>query len=244
MGWILIENVYHGRMTMPPPASPASTSLPPLLRDVLLTLRTLAGVALDYLRWTQLIPMLAVWSLMLGFLLILLLISFQTQAFIWIEAAFERWPRLPELLESAANRFADQTSDADSQGALRFSGEDFRPYLYILWAGLALLFQLAGALRGWMFGHRPRPPFSHWILRTAMLAAVCSLGFFVAFLFGEVPFQGGVEAWWPMFIGLPLIAWLVSVYSLGVSYVLGSFKIAVLDAPRHGPVKPDTNLTK
>lgn len=201
------------------------------VRHVLAAVVT-AGVA--YLRWTQLVPMLVVWIFVWLMVLALLLVNFQDQAFTAVERAayvYEAWfggdPE--DLLGPSPEAAADPgTTDpppaadpaTSGDGALHFDDGDISSWLWGYWALLSLAGWILGGLRSLVFG--PREP---WRLGAKLkvaagVAALASAGMFASWLWGSETFNGGPLGWVALFLGVPLLAWLVSAWSLSVAHLL------------------------
>ena len=198
-----------------------------------------AGAA--YLRWTQLVPMLVVWAFVWIMVLALLLVNFQDQAFTAVERAayvYEDWfggnaedllgPPPDQAAGPAAGGPADDgaadlpagDAEAAGDGALHFDDEDISSWLWRYWALLSLAGWILGGLRSLVFG--PREP---WRLGAKLkvaagVAALASAGMFAAWLWGSETFNGGPLGWVALFLGVPLLAWLVSAWSLSVAHLL------------------------
>ena len=193
-----------------------------------------AGAA--YLRWTQLVPMLVVWAFVWIMVLALLLVNFQDQAFTAVERAayvYEDWfgGDAEDLLGPPPDPAADPGTaeappamDSDpavsADGALHFDDEDMSSWLWRYWALLSLAGWLLGGLRTLVFG--PREPWRLGVkLKIAAgVAVLAETGMFAARLWGSETFNGGPLGWVALFLGVPLLAWLVSAWSLSVAHLL------------------------
>jgi len=185
--------------------------------------RVLIGLAIDYFRWTQLVPMITAWAFLILMVAAMLLVNFQQQSFSMIEwgattfeCVFGANGPAPAVIEAGAEAEVAEGTD----GAIRFSDEDFMPWVLRAWAVLALAGWLLGMLRALLFG--PREPMR--LKRKLVLAAVpagASVALFaLAYFFGSEEFHGSAVGWMLMFAGFPLGVWLVSAYSLAVTHGL------------------------
>jgi len=196
------------------------------------------GVAIDYFRWTQLVPMIAAWTFLLIGAGALLLVNFQEQSFTLIERGVGLYEQVFGPIEPAGgnNAMAGQAGGktvgppAGGGEAVRFSDQDIMPEVLSAWAWVALAGYLLGLAHTWLFG--PSEPWS--LGRKLVLAAIAAAGvsalMFGAYWFGSEPFHGGFSIWFFLFTGAPLLVWLVSLYSLGVGYLLERLKRAISGA--------------
>lgn len=196
-------------------------------------LRALASLALDYLRWTQLVPMLFAWTFLLLLVGALLLTNFQDASFSLFERGVTVYERFAGPLAEAAPADAAETPDVtpdspntsgETVGTTTFTGDDIMPVVLRGWALLALVGWLFSVLRSMLFG--PREPAR--LLPKLRIAAYCAAGcsglMWIAYLLGSETFNGGPLGWALLFIGVPLGAWLVSLWSMGIGHVIGIFQ--------------------
>lgn len=199
--------------------------------------RVLAGLAIDYLRWTQLIPMITAWTFLLLTVGAMLLVSFQQESFSLIERGAAGYERIFGSIEpeQSAERPASETESEDrsvaaGDAAVRFSSEDFMPWVLKAWAIVALAGWLLGMLRTRIFG--PREPID--LRRKLLLAAVpgisCVVLFGLAYFFGSEEFHGSTLGWMLMFTGFPFGVWLVSAYSLAVTHGLDIVRRRIVES--------------
>ena len=183
--------------------------------------RQLAGLALDYLRWTQMLPMIAAWTFFGLMIVALLLTNFQDVAM----------PLTGRLLLLAERLFGPSDGagfgQSDASGALHFTDEDILPIVYRGWALLALAGWLLGMVWRRMVGPRPPLALRRKMIRAGIAAAIGVGLCLFAWAFGSETFQGGPIGWLALFFSAGLAVWLVSLYSLGVSALIGSMHHAI-----------------
>lgn len=189
--------------------------------------RSIAAAAIDYLRWTQLVPMVTLWVFLLLMVLAMLFVSLQAEAMTALQELQARYPELAHRIAEwtgADGGTAGAMQQDGGEGRLHLTDEDIMPFVLKAWAVLALAGSALGALRARLFGP-PRPtPLLRKLLIAGLMAALCVGGYFTAYHYGSEHFNDDLSSWMPTFIGLPLFAWVVSVYSLGVSHLLGRLK--------------------
>jgi len=165
-------------------------------------------------------------------------------------------PWLESLLGAAAPvgepaveaQAADGAGRVDASGALHLDDIDIRPWIVRGWLVLALIGALFdGVLRG---------RFSIWPARlrgrlalAAVPAVGAALGLVACYLFGNEQFHGSLFSWLLLFVGAPLVVWLVSVYSLTISALLGALidridsdQIGADPHPQAAPERSDAGL--
>ena len=188
-------------------------------------LRALASLALDYFRWTQLVPMLLAWTVLLFTVGALLLTNFQERSFSLIERGVGVYERFTGPIDSIAGPAAERpagdesppaaadSARAESQ-ALHFTGDDVFPVVLRAWALLALVGWLFGVLRTLLFGPRAPTPLARKLRIAFYAAAGCSGLMWIAYALGSSTFHGSVAGWAVLFVGGPLVVWGISAWSL------------------------------
>lgn len=183
-------------------------------------LRALLSIIIDYVRWTQLIPMLAVWGFLCACLLVAAFASFESQGIAALELMIVVFAAAAQMLpETLVPRTAD--------GAIRISGDDLLSVLAWAW----LIFSFVATALGSLVGSWLRPAFLQTLrgrLSSAAIAAtIVGISFFAVYAAAPERFNGTLTSALPLFIGGPLLAWIVSAWSLTVSTALGLLYDAV-----------------
>ena len=189
--------------------------------------RLLVGLAIDYFRWTQLVPMITVWAFLLLMIGAMLLVNFQQQSFLLFEWGVTTYEAIFGPVEpehpatQTGSAAATETKGAETEGgAITFTDEDFMPWVLRAWAIIALTGWLLGMLRARVFGPREPMRLKSKLGLAGIAAVACAALFGFAYFFGSEEFQGSPVGWMLMFTGLPLGVWLVSAYSLAVAHGL------------------------
>lgn len=208
---------------------PATRRQPPSLP------RLVAGLALDYVRWTQLVPMILAWAFLLVMVGAMLLVNFQEQSFGLIERGIALYERVAGPIDDAPEG-PEPPQEADSpepveeerdQAGATFTGEDLEPLVLKAWALLALAGWLLGMAYRLLFGRPLRLGLKRKLLVAGLACAVCTALFLFAYFFGSERFNGSFVGWLALFIGFPLIVWCVSAYSLAISTAVDLAKRAI-----------------
>jgi len=176
---------------------------------------------LNYVRWTQLIPMLMVWGAGLAMVLALTFVNFQEQTFSVFEWLIQRLSQLPIVGDRITQALSDQ------EGETHITTSDFKSFVLYSWSVISLAFMLAGMAISALFG-----PFEPWSLKKKFgLLGICAglllAGMIFNFLAAPDNFNGGFSGWAINFTAIALLVSLVSVYSLTVSHLLISLDKAL-----------------
>ena len=191
-------------------------------------LRALASLALDYLRWTQLVPMLFAWTFLLLLAGALLLTNFQDASFSLLERGMTLYERVagpfddePPPVEAGPGAAPESAPGSAPDDAVHFSDEDILPVVLRAWGLLALVGWLFGVLRTLLFGPREPARLGRKLRIAAYCAAGCSGLMWIAYLLGSETFHGGAAGWAALFVGVPLGVWMISAWSLGFGHLVG-----------------------
>lgn len=180
-----------------------------------------ASLLIDYLRWTQLTPMVTMWLLALLMIVGMFFVSNQdtvldilVSVVVWLES-------LPWVGEPVSTRM--QVSAAE-EGGLSLGGEDLKTIALRAWAVISLLFMLLALIIGWLFG-----PFKPWTLRRKLgliaLACVLLMAVFVAIYFADPEvFNSPAGRVMLMFTGVAMLIFIVSAWCLSIAHALGLLK--------------------
>lgn len=138
--------------------------------------RLLIGTWFDYLRWTQLVPMIVVWGFVLIGVLGATLVSFQDQsvaALIWLHQATAPIPGL----HAAIGGWLQESGATTPAGGLHLTDEQLTPLLVRGWGLLSLALFLLSALWHGVRGTKPGPrkPLSSKLI-VAGLASALTVG--------------------------------------------------------------------
>ena len=181
----------------------------------------LFSLVLNYIRWTQLIPMLMVWGAGVAMLLALTLVNFQDQTLSVFEWLIQRLSQLPFVGDRITQALSNQ------EGETHITTSDFKSFMLYSWSIISLVFMLASMAISALFG-----PFKPWSLKKKFGLLGIGVGLLLAgiiFNFFAVPenFNGAVSGWVINFTAIGLLVSLVSVYSLTVSHLLLSLDKAL-----------------
>jgi hypothetical protein len=179
-------------------------------------IRLLAGLALDYLRWTQLIPMIMAWTFLLIMVAAMLLTNFQQQSFELIDSGVRFYERFAGPLEPV-----EEAQPSGQSESLTWSGDDLRPLVIRLWGLLAAAGWLLGMAWRLLFGARPRASLTRKLLLAGVAGLVCSVLFLFSYFFGSESFNDPFWQWLLLFFGIPFVVWCISAWSLSIGWAIG-----------------------
>jgi len=189
--------------------------------------RVLLSLLFDYFRWTQLVPMILVWSMMIAMSFVLLLVYNEDAAWSLAELGITTVQSLPFIGDRFELWMESQTVDgvfSPDLGAI-----DFKELTLKTWAWLSLGFMLLGAfLRKWI---GPLPPFT--LKRKLALAGaasgVVSAGFAMLYFIYEVGRGGQLLAVLTSATGMGLALFVISAWCLTISHTLGILSRVVME---------------
>ncbi len=185
-------------------------------------LKMLLSLALGYMRWTQLMPMLLTWGFGLSMLLALTFVNFQEQALPILELLMEWLIKIPVVGEHITALLSGENADT------HMTTSDFKSFVLSSWAFLSLAFMLASMVVSSLFG-----PFQPWALKHKILitgAGTLLLLFGMAANYYAAPrnFNGEAPAWMLNFSLISLSVFVVSAYCLSIAHFLGYLNKALM----------------
>lgn len=203
-------------------------------------LKPIVTLVIDYVRWTQLAPLVTVWAFALAMLAAMLVANYEDQTWDTLGAVFQWIAGLPLIGE----RFiAWMESLAGDDGSINLGGDDLKAAALKAWGLLSLAFLALSLIVNWLFG-----PFKPWSLKRKLgIAALCCLVLlagFIAVYFGDPSrFNGPAGNWMLTFSGIVLILFVVNAWCLSVAYLLGMVRRGVEASSLGEPQTPQVNTT-
>lgn len=158
-------------------------------------------------------PMLICWAVLLAVLVAIAVTSFGSQG-------LEAFEVVVGALFGAFTLLPDSLLPRGPDGSIELSTDEFVELIGWSWVALSV----AAMVINWLVGDRLRPKFLESLggrLKTAAIAAgLVSIALIAIRLLVPENFNGPFLSWLPTLIGMPLIVWIVSAYSLCVSAIL------------------------
>ncbi len=183
-------------------------------KDLIRIGKLLAGLALDYLRWTQLIPMILLWTFACAMIGALLLIGAH-------EAMLSDPDRFEELIEQAEpvlTPIIDAVAPVVSFLVARGDGLSAEQWVIRIWGWLALIGMLVSWLVATIIGPREPWPFRRKIAIAAVAAVGYGLLILVSMLILDA--EGSTLAIVINTAFFPIVLIIVSAWSLGISHLV------------------------
>jgi len=185
--------------------------------------RALADLFLDYLRWTQFVPMLVTWGVVVLMVVAMTVVSLQEQGADPLGTALGWVMQLPWVGDRLAQ-------SAGPDGTIHLSGGDFKSFLLSAWGALSLAGMLLGMVWGTVFG-AGKPWSLKRKLGLALLGCILLVGGMLANLFAHREiFAGSTGSWILNFSGIALIVFIVSLWSLTVTHVIDRVRGSIAGA--------------
>jgi hypothetical protein len=202
-------------------------------------IQLIGSLVIDYLRWSQLAPMITVWFFAVLMVFLMFFVEHQDET-VDGAAAMTNWvTELPMVGPPLVNWLENR---ADDEGTIHFGGDDFKKAAMKIWAFGSLALMLIGWLVRLLFG-----PFQPWTLKQKLgLAALGCLvliaGFLAVYFLSPGLFVGTVVQWTLNFSGIALMVFLVSAWCLSIAHVLGLLSRALSNS-HTGKVAQEDELT-
>lgn len=177
-------------------------------------LRYLFSIVLEYIRWSQMAPMILAWAFLLIALVAMTVINLQQASFTfleWLMGIWQRYDWLPTW---------DNGEISEQDGTWHITDEQLKPLILKAWGVLSLLLLIIDLLRTSLFGPREPKPLSRSLLIAAIVCVLFIAGFLLNYFFGSEPYAGSKAGWLALFIGGPAVVWLISAYGLSVNHLL------------------------
>jgi len=181
-------------------------------------LKLIVTLAIDYMRWTQLSPLVMLWAFGIGMLAAMLFVNYQEQSLDAIGSLFQWIAGLPLI----GDRFtAWLESLAGEEETIRLGGNDLKSAVLKAWSLLSLAFMVLALAINWIFG-----PFRPWSLKRKLgIAALCCMtllaGFVAVYFAKPEQFNGLASSWMFNFGGIALLLFVVNAWCLSIAHALG-----------------------
>jgi len=185
-------------------------------------LKSVLSLGLNYMRWTQLTPMLITWGVALAMLAAITLVNFQEQVLSGLGTLLHWLTQLPVVGEYVTEMMSEQRGETPATTG------DFKSILLKAWSILSLAFMLASMAISAMFG-----PFQPWTLKRKLLftglgVLLLLAGLVANYYANAQAFNGKASGWMLNFSMMSLAVFLVSAYCLSISHFLRFLDNALL----------------
>jgi hypothetical protein len=207
--------------------------------DVSIVIKMVIKLGLDYVRWTQFVPMILGWAFALMMIAGMLLVAFQGG----IETLLERMEPMVENVLGPAPEAAAGSDASEETTSIHVTEDDIVPWVMRIWGGLALAGWMISMIREHLYGPRP----VRTLRQKLKIAGYAAGGFASVMLIVNVligDFSGNTPAQLMVpFIFLPLGLWVVSAWSLTISYVIDRLQKVVDQFGNTGDTDEPTHTT-
>ena len=192
--------------------------------------RLLLGLAIDYLRWVLLTPMVVVWRFYLFMVVVMVYVNFEGSVWNLAESGYESYrDRLgpvawieegPETERSKeALPVVPDSENGEAQEPINFA-DDLMAGIMKGWGILALVAWVLSLLRGALFGPRRPRTLGHKLKWTFLAALAGWVLLFVAYSFGVSNYEGSFSGWFALYSGSAVIVIAVSAFILAAATML------------------------
>jgi len=181
-------------------------------------LKIVVSLALDYVRWTQLFPMIVAWLLGVG-LLLMIVVTHNEEAVGEKYESIAQWiiekPVVAEMLSSTMKYvFSEEV-------VKKTFFEAFKEVVLRVWALISMGMMVVAWLARWLFG-----PFKSWTLtrklQVTLFNCLLLVAGYVSYYFAYADeFNGSMMKWMLQFEILGIAIFFASVWSLVISHLLG-----------------------
>lgn len=186
-------------------------------------LRYLVSIGLDYIRWSQMVPMILAWAFILLALTAMTFINFQETSvsiLAWLSGIWEKYEWLPSI---------DLSAYEQADGSIRITDELLQPAILKAWGVISLVLLVIDLLRTSFSGQREHKTLSRKLLIAAIGCAILSVGFLLNYWLSSESYDDGTTGWVTLFIGAPALVWLISAYSLSIGHLLNNINGRLID---------------
>lgn len=187
-------------------------------------LKLIVMLAIDYVRWTQLSPLVTIWAFGIAMLAAMLFVNYEEQSWDALGSLFQWIAGLPLI----GDRFtAWMESLAGEDETIKLSGNDLKAAVLKAWSLLSLAFMVLALAINWIFG-----PFRPWSLKRKLITAAVSCmallaGFVAVYYANPEQFNGPASGWMFNFGGIALVLFVVNAWCLSIAHLLGLGRRAV-----------------
>ena len=196
------------------------------MRDMPLALRLLIQHGIGYLRSTQVLPMIFVWTGVCAILAAYACVNFQQEGLSVLTALGAIGDRLSWLPTPGPLG----TTQAD--GSMTFNGDDVQKVVATYWGVLSAALYIVTILVARVRGPQSPMPLKARLMIPIGLGVATLAAFLALYAFSEQPFHGSTATWVMIFLALSVLPIGVSLYSLTITHVIDRVRDAILGGPQ------------
>lgn len=181
-------------------------------------LKIVIGLGLDYLRWTQLAPLITAWLFALAMLAVILVVDNLDAIFDVVDSVLMWIAGLPLIGDAFV---AKMEALAGDDGKIELGGNELKAAVLRVWSIASLSFLVLALLIRWFFG-----PFKPWSLKRKLAfaggaCALFALGLFGAYALTQGDFEGHALRMFLTFLANGLVLFIINLWFLSISHFLG-----------------------
>jgi len=195
------------------------------MSDMPLALRLLIQHGLGYLRSTQVVPMILVWTGVWAILAAFAFVNFQQEGLSVLSALGAIGERLSWLPTPGP------LGTTQPDGSMTFDGDDVRKVVATYWGILSAALYIITVLLARVRGPQPPMPLRARLRIAAWLGIATFVAFFTLYSTSSQPYQGSTATWVMTFLALSVLPIGVSVYSLTIAHLIDRIRDAILSGP-------------
>ncbi len=181
-------------------------------------IKLIVSLGLDYIRWTQLAPLITVWLFALGIVAAILVVENVDAVMDAIDAVLMWISGLPVVGEAL---LAKMESMAGEDGRIELGGHELKAAVLRIWSIGSLTLMILALLIRWIFG-----PFKPWSLKrklatVALICAVWVVAVVISFVLTQGDLEGEGFAMFMTFALQGLVLFIINLWFLSVSHFIG-----------------------
>ena len=193
-------------------------------------LKLVIGLGLDYLRWTQLAPLITVWLFALAMVAAILVVENLDAIFDAIDSVLRWVSGLPVIGEAL---LAKMEAMAGEDGRIDLGGQELKAAVLRVWSMASLTFMVLALLVRWFFG-----PFNPWSLKrklatVGIACAVWSMAVIGAFALTQGDLEGEGARMFLTFMLQGLVLFAVNAWFVSIAHFIGRVR-RLIDASSLG----------
>jgi len=197
------------------------------MRRDIYPVRILLSLLFDYFRWTQMVPMILLWSMLAAMSFVLLFAYNEDAAWSLLELGVKTVQSLPVIGDRFTQWMESQTVDGVFSPDL--GTIDYKALALNAWALLSLAFMLTGAVLSRLLGPLPSFTLKHKLALAAAASTVVIVAFAILYFIDREGWGAGFFQMLGSASGMGLVLFVISAWCLTISHALAWLSRAVMD---------------
>jgi len=186
-------------------------------------LKSSLTLGIDYIRWTQLTPMIMTWGFILILFIAMVFVNFQDQTEATMETLLNSIFQLPIIGESVKQYITTENNN------YHITTAEVKSWIFTVWSIGSLIFMIIGSLLSYI--RKPANPrtLKQKIKMTFFAVLLLFVGFMLNYYTEPTNFNGAASGWILNFSLISVMVFIVSSYSLSVSHFLNYLNRHILN---------------